>query len=776
MILTSTHWGAYHAQVSGGRITAMEPVPWDSNPSAIGQSVPEGITAPCRVRRPAIRKGWLEHRAASREGRGAEPFVEVPWDEALDLVASELARVCDTYGNSAIFGGSYGWSSAGRFHHAQSQVHRFLNSIGGYTAYVETYSSGAARRVLPHVIGNMDVLRRMHTTWAQLEQHCELFVAFGGLPTRNAQVNSGGASDHATPDWLRRLDRAGTVFINVSPSRHDIAEVPHAEWWPIRPHSDAALMLALAHEIWQLGRTDMRFINRCTVGFERFLPYLLGESDGIAKTAEWAAPICEATPARIRDLARRMSEKRTMINLSWSLQRAMGGEQPYWMAVILASMLGQIGTPGGGIGFGYSCTNDVGAGREPFSGPRLPQGRNRVADFIPVARVSDMLLNPGGTYDFDGAQRTYPDIRLVYWAGGNAFHHHQDINRLIGAWRRPETVVVHEPFWTAQAKHADIVLPATVTFERDDIGSSAGDGFIMTMKQVVPPFGEARDDYAIFSALAARLGAEDAFTEGRDTRGWLAHLWEESRKRARAENGPDLPPFEEFWAREVIEYPRPIRDVVMLADFRADPQAHPLATPSGLIEIFSKTIASFGYDDFPGHPLWFAPQEWLGSAQAQRFPLHLLSSQPATRLHSQYDHGKTSRASKIKGREPLTLNREDARARGIHDGDVVRVFNDRGAFLAGVILSDDIRPGVAQIATGAWYDPLEPGRIGTLDKHGNPNMVTPDIGTSRLGQGCSAQSALVEIARFTGDLPAITAFDPPPFTGRSSFFSPPSQP
>jgi biotin/methionine sulfoxide reductase len=763
--LTSTHWGAYHAEVEGDRVVAMRPVPWDSNPSAIGQSMPDGIAAPCRVRRPAIRKGWLDRRAASREGRGAEPFVQVPWDEALDIVAGELDRVRGAHGNRAIFGGSYGWSSAGRFHHAQSQVHRFLNCIGGYTYYVETYSSGAARRVLPHIIGNMDELRRAHTNWSQLEKHCQLFVAFGGLPTRNAQVNSGGATDHATADWLRRLDAAGVTFVNVSPTMHDLAEVPHAEWLPIRPHSDTALILALCHVLYTEGLHDQDFLSRCTVGFERFLPYLLGETDRQPKTPGWAAPICETTPERIAELARRMAGSRTMVNIAWSLQRAMGGEQPYWALVILAAMLGQIGTPGGGIGIGYSCTNDVGAGHAAFSGPRLPQGRNKVQDYIPVARVSDLLLRPGESYDFDGRVLTYPDIRLVYWAGGNAFHHHQDINRLIRAWRRPETVIVHEPFWTAQAKHADIVLPATVTLERDDIGSAAGDGYMMTMKRAVPPQGEARDDYAIFAALSRRLGAEQAFTEGRDTMGWLRHLYDESRKRASAE-GIALPNFDVFWEQELITYPRPQREQVLLDAFRADPEANPLLTPSGRLEIFSETIAGFGYVDFPGHPTWQPSTEWLGSPRAKLWPLHMLSSQPKTRLHSQYDHGRTSRDSKIAGREPITLNVEDAAERGIAAGDVVRVFNDRGAFLAGAVLSDRMRRGVVQISTGAWYDPEEPGLAGTLDKHGNPNMVTPDVGTSRLGQGCSAQSALVEIERFEGEPPPITAFDPPPFVPR----------
>jgi len=460
-----------------------------------------------------------------------------------------------------------------------------------------------------------------------------------------------------------------------------------------------------------------------------------------------------------------MAHKRTMVNMAWSLQRSLQGEQPFFALVALAALLGQIGTEGGGLGLGYSCFNDIGSGRSGFSGPRLPQGRNPVEKYIPVARLSDMLLNPGGAYEYDGQPLTYPDIRMVYWAGGNAFHHHQDINRLISAWRRPEVVVVHEAFWTAQAKFSDIVLPATVMLERDDIGSSSGDGFMTAMKRVVEPLGEARDDYAIFADIAAKLGVAEQFTEGRDVMAWLRHLYLDSLPRA-IESGLTLPAFDEFWAAGMVEYPRPEHPNVLLRRFREDPVANPLSTASGRIELYSQKLADLGYDECPGHPVWRPSEEFLGDDRARRYPLHMLSPQPANRLHSQYDHGSVSMADKIQGREPMKMNPQDAAERGLRSGDVARVFNDRGAMLAGVVVTDALRSGVVQISTGAWYDPLEPGEIGTLDKHGNPNVLTPDRGSSRLGQGCAAQSALVQVERWTQPLPPITAHQPPPFIRR----------
>lgn len=753
MTVTSLHWGAYRAQVVNGKLHAMTPVEWDKDPSPIGVGMPEAITAPSRILRPAVRRSFLEKTGARPDLRGQEPFVEVSWEIALELVATELRRVKAEHGNSAIFGGSYGWGSAGRFHHAQSQLHRFLNGWGGYVYSTDSYSLGAGRVLMPHIVGNMDWLLAGHTSWSNLAKHCELFIAFGGLPAKNAQCSPGGASEHLLSGAIERMSEAGVHFVNISPLRDDLVGAAHSEWLPIRPGSDTALMLALAYVLVSENLYDPAFVERYTVGFERFKPYLLGDTDGQPKSPHWAAALTDLPAEQITALARRMARQRTMINIAYSLQRAQHGEQPFWMTVTLAALLGQIGLPGGGFGLGYACMNNTGSGRKAFSGPRFSQGINPVKDFIPVARVTDMLLNPGTTFEYNGKQQRYPHIRLVYWAGGNIFHHHQDLNRLRQAWQRPETIIVHEQYWTAQAKHADIVLPATTTLERDDIGSAASDRFMIAMKQIIEPVGESRDDYSILADLAQRLGFAQAFTEGRDATGWLRHLYDESRQRAESFD-ITLPEFDQFWQEGLFEVDYPPSDTVLLADFRADPQDHPLQTPSGKLEIFSERIAGFAYADCPGHPVWLP-------RPTPSHPLHLLSNQPKTRLHSQYDHGAYSLASKIQQREPMTLNPVDAQARGIADGDVVKVFNQRGAFLAGVIVSDAIKPGVVQIATGAWYDPQDASAPDTLEKHGNPNVVTEDVRSSLLSQGCTAQTAYVEIERWTGELPDITAFEPP---------------
>jgi biotin/methionine sulfoxide reductase len=448
-----------------------------------------------------------------------------------------------------------------------------------------------------------------------------------------------------------------------------------------------------------------------------------------------------------------------MLSFSWSLTRQAHGEQPFWAGITLAAMLGQIGLPGGGFGFGYSAVNTVGNDIQRLPVAAMPQGRNAVSSFIPVARIADMLLNPGDEFDYDGTRYHYPDIKMIYWAGGNPFHHHQDLNRLLTGWQKPETIIAHEWCWNALAKHADIVLPCTTTLEREDIAMSPMDNYFVSMQAAIAPVGEARDDFEIFRGIAGKMGAEDAFTEGRTAEDWQRWLYDMT-KQAAAQQGHELPSYDAFRQDGWFKLEPPEKAHVMFADFRADPVANPLATPSGKIEIYSATIAGFAYDDCAPHACWFAPPEWLGSHDCGT-RLHLLGNQPTARLHSQLDHGSISRAAKIGGHEPVKINRQDAAARGIQTGDIVRLYNDRGACLCGAIVSDEVMQGVLIVSTGAWFDPDFSGTSGLSCHHGNPNVLTPDIGTSKLAQGPAAHSCLVEVELWTGGPVTMTAHKPP---------------
>jgi biotin/methionine sulfoxide reductase len=735
------------------------------------------VHAANRIDRPYARKGWLDGDRAGGTLRGDDKFVPLDWDTATRLVADELRRVRETHGAPSVFGGSYGWSSAGRFHHAKTQVQRMLSATGGFTTSLTSYSHGAAQVLLPHVMGDFACCVGPVTDWRSICAHAKLMLCFGGIALRNGQIQNGGGGTHEMGLWLRRAAAAGVRLVNVSPLRADMPDDVPAEWVPIRPGTDTALMLAMAHVLIAEGRLDQAFLDRCTTGFDRVRGYVLGEADAIAKTPDWAAAITAVPAERIVALARDCAAVPSMLTACWSLQRAEHGEQPFWMLVALAAMLGGIGRPGTGFGFGYGSIAGMGTPRADVPSVGLSALPNPGGNFIPVARVTEMLENPGGDYDFNGRRLRFPDIRLIYWAGGNPYHHHQDLNRFQRAWARAETIVVHEPWWTAAARRADIVLPATTTLERDDIASSSRDRFVLAMKQAVAPQGQARNDFAICADIADALGVRARFTEQRDTGAWLRHLYDRWRT-ACAKDGVNVPDFATFWAEGHVEVAAPETPYVPYTEFVRDPAAHRLNTPSGRIELFSATIDGFGYDDCPGHPAWLPPREYLGAARAARFPLHLLTVQPASRLHSQFDQVGVSAASKIAGREPLTMHADDAAERGIAAGDVVRVFNDRGACLAGVRLSGDMLRGVAVLATGAWLDQQEAQRGGEWDGmcvHGNPNVLTQDVGTSKLGQGPSAQSCLVEVAPWRETLSPIRAHlvpaidgSPPPLEGYGS--------
>ena len=757
---TAAHWGSWIVKGSGAGLR-LEPDPEDPSPSRIGRGwLSAAKDARVRIARPAVRQGWLEGDGGSK--RCDDRFVEVPWERALELTAAELERVRSTHGNEAIFAGSYGWASAGRFHHAQSQMRRFLNLIGGHTDKRDTYSHAAAEVLFPWILGwsNAEVINRM-TTWPLIEKHCTLMLAFGGISSRTSQIASGGISRHIVPGWVGRLADAGIEIINVSPQNSDLsaAGAAAAQWVPIRPGTDSALILGICHELLVNNLHDEEFLERCTSGWKEFKSYLLGESGGAARTAQWAAGVSDVPVDWIRRLARRLPREKVMINAVMSLQRADHGEQPIWAALALAAMLGQIGQPGTGFGFGYGSSASVGRPDRIIGWPSLPRVPNPVDRFIPVARIADMLLSPGDECLYNGQKCRYPDTRLVYWAGGNPFHHHQDLNRLQKAWQRPETVVVHDHSWTATARRADIVLPCTTPLEREDLAIVPKDPALIYMSRVLDRFAESRDDFDIFSDLASRLGVEQQFTEGLSAAEWIRRLWDDCR--CTADNlGFELPNFDDFRRAGRFDLPHTYEDRVLMDEFVKNPLSSPLATESGRITLFNRSMADLGLDDCPGHPAWLEPAEWLGDADADEF--HLISAMPDNRLHSQLDNGSESRSGKLAGREPCTLHPDAAGRLKLQEGDVVRIWNRRGACLSALRLRDDIRPDCIALANGAWFDP-QTVEGADIEVHGNPNVLTIDKGCSSLSQGNIGHTALVRVEKWHGPLPEVLVMKPPPF-------------
>lgn len=752
--LTANHWGVGTATVEAGRIVSVGGHHGDPEPSPINDNIPGSLNGRARILRPAVRKSWLEGTPGAVP-RGRDGFVEVSWDRALDLIADELNKVRTDHGNESIYAGSYGWSSAGRFHHAQSQLKRFLNTIGGFSYSEGNYSYNAALVMMPYIVGPFRKHVAQATRWSVIAKHTDLVVMFGGMAMRNTQVSDGGIGTHRMRDNLSACAEAGVQFVNISPLRTDTDGFLNAEWRPANPGSDTALMLGLAHVLLSEGLQDDAFLAHYCVGFDRFAEYLTGKTEGVPKTPDWAAAHTGWQAEDIVNLARRMAASRCMITVAAGVQRTDYGEQALWMGVTLAAMLGQIGLPGGGYTVGYGVNGNIGNMERLFRWGTLPQGKNPVSSFIPVAMISEMLMNPGGSFTYRGRKHQFPDARLVWWAGGNPFHHHQNLTRLHDAIQKPDTVIVNDINWTAMARHADIVLPVAAAQERDDFGAGKSDNALVPMHKLVDPPGEARVEYEIFSDLSARMDTDTQFTEGRNADAWLRHIWTQTQA-AGAKSGIDLPDWDAFHQGDVIKLPDPSPDQVFLSEFRVDPEANPLPTPSGRIEIFSETLAGFDLPDCKGHASYFPPRD-LTAGEGELF---MLSGQPKTRLHSQLDNGAYSMSFKVQGREPVLIHPDDAAARGISDGDVVELFNARGRCLAGARVTDEVFEGCVFLWTGAWWDP-DFDTPQSRDRHGNPNALTHDLRTSSLSQSPASHSARVCLRRFDGELPEITVHDPP---------------
>lgn len=773
-ILSACHWGVFKGVVENGR--AVEFKPWNNDPFPSRQlkGVMDSIYSPSRIRYPMVRRAWLEKGpGADPAGRGSGDFVRVSWDKAIELVAGEITRVREEHGQNSLFAGSYGWKSPGKLHNCQVLLHRMLNLTGSFTASSGDYSTGAAQVILPYVSGSLEVYEQC-TTYPVLAEHTELMVYWGCDPRNTSQI-SWTVADHGAFDGTEQLKKAGVKAISIDPVRTLTCDYLDAEWIKPRPQTDVAMMLGIAHTLYTEDLHDKKFLERYTTGFEKFTPYLLGETDGQPKTAEWASKICGLEPEVLRDLARRFASKRTMLALGFSTQRQHHGEQSTWMLITLACMLGQIGLPGGGYGlsYGYSSggapthNSPILRGIDDASGAKA-DGAAWLATSgsasIPVARLVETLLNPGKTMHFNGTKIELPDIKMAIWAGGNPFGHHQDRNEMLGAWKKLETFIVSDFQWTATARHADIVLPATTSYERNDI-DQVGDyalSHLVAMKKIVEPQFEARNDYDIYAAIAEKLGKGYEFTQGRDELDWIRGFYETAKIEARAK-GMEMPVFKSFWdSNEPLLFP--VSDEqkhwTRHESFRKDPILGALGTASGKFEIFSRSIERYNYDDCPPHPTWMEPIERLAGPTA-KYPLGIASNHPRDRLHSQLNGTSLRKLYTVADREPCWINPKDAKPRGIRDGDLVRVYNDRGQILAGAVVTKDVMPGVLRIQQGGWFDPVNPREIGSLCRYGDVNNLTTGIATSKLAQANCGHTAVAEVEKYKGSVPQVTVFSQP---------------
>lgn len=755
LIPHASHYGPFKAVVKNGRFIGVQPLKdIDAMPTKM---LTEGVLSRTyhrtRVMYPMVRKSYLENVGGFThpELRGKEPFVRVSWDVALALTANAVLETVERYDNEAVFSSSYGgWSHAGALRPNVLQG-RLFGLIGGCTTTTGDYSGGASQISLPHVMGDMEVYSAQ-TSWEEIRDNTEVFVWVGVDPTKNNRIEYRVADHQMYPRWEQIRD-SGVKSVSINPQQTLTDDTMNAEWVKIIPNTDVALFLAMSYHLVKSNKHDKKYLAKYAVGFDKVEKYLMGKDsdDGFEKTPEWASKITGIPAEKIVEMAELFASKRTQFAGAWSLQRASHGEMTHWAIINFAAIVGKIGKPGEGVGFSWH----YGGGGMPQSGGTmptgLPQGRNPVKTRCPASRITEMLTNPGAPFYRDGHKYNYPRVRMIYNAGVNYLSHQQDTNELIFALRKKvDTIVCQDPWWTASMQYADIVLPATSSLERNDItsGGTYSNDKIYAMRQVIEPVGESLDDFEIFRRLAAAFGVEQSFTEGFS----VMQIIERAYKNSSAEM-----PFEEFWEKGVapIKVPEEARHWVRHGDFYKDPVKTPLHTASGKIEMYCDTIAGFNIEDCPPMPKWMEPFVYLGNAKEGQ--LHVVSPHPRMRLHSQMANASIRHIDNIKGREFIFINPEDAAERGIADGDLIEVYNDRGALIGGAKVWDKIMKGVLSIQEGVWLSLDSKGRCNS----GAVNILTSSQPSSKLSQATAANTCVAWVKKCTDPEGENMAYHPP---------------
>jgi len=649
-----------------------------------GFEMPRAVYAPDRILKPLLRTG----------PRGSGQFREASWSEALDLVARRLAEIQDRHGPGSILALAGFGSGRGALHTTQRLTKRFLGLLGGYTEVTGGYSAAAADFVTPYVLGTDPAGIDAATL-----QHANLILLWGA---NVVDTRLGSETGYRVAQAKRR----GVEVVVLDPRRTATARKLGTRWIAVRPGTDAALMMAMLYVLIAEGLVDREFVAAHAAGWEALEQHLLGRDDGTPKTPEWAEALCGTPAPVIAGLAQQLGRTRPAALIpGLSIQRTIGGEETIRLAVALQVATGNLGQRGGSSG---ALTWD--RLPTPRMG-RMPLPPNPAGISIPIVRWPDAIL--------EGRSGGYPaDIRAIYSVGANYLVQGSDLHKSLRASRQVDLAVCHDYTLTPTALQCDVVLPATTFLEREDIVFPGGGNYLLYSNRAVAPRGQARNDYDIYCDLADRLGFESEFSENRTAAEWLRCFLADSEV-------PDAEAFRQtgiYWGAD--------QERVGLADFAADPQAHPLSTPSGRVEIAPVAYARAGG---PAVPTCRCLQP------VEQYPLRLITPKSHYRTHSQYDNLPWFRA-----REPqrLWIHPADAAARGINPGDRVLVRSPEGQVCVPAHLTDAIMPGVVSLLEGAWPALNAEG----VETAGSANVLTS---TEPTMPSCATRthSVLVEVER-----------------------------
>lgn len=620
--------------------------------------------------------------------RGSGQYERISWDEALDTVAREMLRIRTTYGNSAILDASRTGSQS--MLHGRVAAQRFLYMFGGCTELWSNMSAEAEVFSVRVTYGEKDYKSagREPTDFV----NSKLILMWGWSP-------GDGTFGTGTMQYLKHARKNGTRIICIDPRVTMTSKQLADEHVFIRPSTDAAALIAMAYVIVSEGLHDQAFCDRHVLGLDEgsvpegasYRSYLMGLNDGQPKTPEWASAITGVPAETIRRLAIEFATtKPAAIQAGYAGGRTVFGEQFHRAVYALAAITGNVGVSGGGSGVSNGATGRAGINS-------LPIGKNPIESKVASPLLADLLAR--------GKAGGYPaDIRMIYSAGGDLFNQCPNAGKMAASLDKVEFIVGQDHFMTPTVRMADIVLPATTFWERNDVHVPwAGAGhYAIYMKQAIAPMYECRNDIDIFDDLSRRVGINGYNTKSEAA--WLKDLTSDA-----------VDDFDAFAEQGVARFAAPKDAVAFAAQIRGE---QPFATPSGKIELYSTVLAAnpnpYGLGVIPPIPTWFAPND-----DTKRFPLSLCTPKSRARTHS--IHGNQDKLGRVDS-DTVWMHPNDAAERGIADGQKVRVFNDIGATVLPAQITDRIAPGVVSIKEGAWYTPGPDG----VDSRGCANVLTTD--------------------------------------------------
>ncbi len=638
--------------------------------------------------------------------KGEGKFERISWEEALDMLADELARVKETYGNEGIFlatGGGY----LASLHNPGLAAARLLAQYGGFVTHYGNISSEGA-------------------VWASLTQYGSVMVGHSREDMLNSKLIILWGWDPArmisgtnTMYHLIKARENGAKVIAIDPRYHDTAATVAHEWIPIRPGTDTAVMVAMANVMIREKLHDQAFLDTYTVGFDKFKEYVLGQEDGVEKTPAWAAEISGVDAGTIERLAREYatSKPAALMDCQGPARSAMG-EQYNRCAATLCAMTGNVGRPGGSAGGGLMgipvahmfSMSAIPPGKNPFEldGPRVKGTldiRLRVIKRVHINKIFDAILR--------GKEGGYPsDIKMVWSMCNNYLNQTGNSNKAARALKKLDFLAVNELFMTAQARYADLLLPVTSAAERSDLTRPWPSGPYYTfINRALEPLGECKSDFDIVTEVAERLGIKDFNPYSEDE--WLRMFIEKN-----PETAAQITDYEKF-KRQGIHRVKLQEPIVAFKEQIEDIEGNPFPTPSGKIEIYSQRVADLNTPLCPPIPKYMSTPEDRNDPLFKKYPLQLITPHPKNRVHSEL-----YLVPWLREVEPhrAWINPVDAKPRGIGDGDEIYVFNDRGKVAITAWVTERIIPGVICIFEGAWYAPDENG----IDRGACANTLTND--------------------------------------------------